>query len=206
MRLGIFGGTFDPPHIGHLIVAQDAHAALNLDRVIFVPAAVPPHKRTVRITAAAIRLEMLRAAIAGNPIFDVDDLELRREGPSYTVDTLRALRARTPEATLVLLLGADQYRDLHTWHESAEIRRLAEIAVLARGGVTLADGVPVTDVTRIDVSGSAIRRRVAEGLPIRYLVPEPVERLIAKYGLYRAATPAGQATGLVSGTGPGSEG
>jgi nicotinate-nucleotide adenylyltransferase len=184
VRLGLFGGTFDPPHTGHLIVAQDAHSALELDRVIFVPARVPPHKRAQEITAASLRLEMLEAAIAGNPHFAVDDLELKREGPSYTVDTLRALHGRDPDAELFLLMGADQYADLSTWHEAEAIPRLAHVVVLARQGEKPPHDVTAADVTRIDISATEIRRRVAAGRPIRYLVPEAVEAVIRRERLY----------------------
>jgi nicotinate-nucleotide adenylyltransferase len=186
MKLGLFGGTFDPPHSGHLIVAQDAWAGLGLDRVVFIPAGIPPHKRRQSITPAGIRLEMLRVAVAGDPRFGVDDLELLREGPSYTVDTLRTFRARQPEAHLHLLMGADQYADFDTWYQPAEIRRLARIVVMARAGET-ADGRAIqVPVTRIDVSGSEIRRRVAAGRPVRYLVPDAVLAIIERENLYRS--------------------
>lgn len=207
MRLGLFGGTFDPPHSGHLIVAQDALHALRLDRVVFVPAAVPPHKRRREITDAAVRLEMVRAAITGDPRFVADDVELRREGPSYTVDTLRAYRAQRPDAAIFLLLGADQYADFDTWREPQAIRDLATLAVLSRSGVDNVEGEAATArpgheagtsgprvsggqgvvrvaVTRIDLSSTDIRRRVSAGEPIRYLVPDAVERLIRERALY----------------------
>jgi nicotinate-nucleotide adenylyltransferase len=187
VKLGIFGGTFDPPHAGHLMVAQDAIDVLALDLVLFVPAAVPPHKRHLPITPAAIRLAMLEAATAGNDRFAIDDLELRREGPSYTVDTLRAIGTRRPDAHLVLLLGADQYADLDTWREPGEIRRLAQIGVLARGDADTpppAEGVVAVPVTRIDLSSTDVRERVAAGRSIRYLVPDEVAELILRHGLY----------------------
>lgn len=190
MRLGVFGGTFDPLHIGHLIVAQDAWAALGLDRVLLVPAAVPPHKRGRVVTPADVRLEMVRAAVAGDPRFEVSDLELRRPGPSYTVDTLRELHERYPGADLFFLLGVDQYRDFHTWREPEEIARLATLVVLSRTGIVEVESrvgtLPtVLPVTRIDLSATEIRRRVAAGEPIRYLVPWGVEELILEEGLYR---------------------
>lgn len=190
MRVGIFGGTFDPPHIGHLIVAQDAWAALGLDRVLFVPAAVPPHKRGRAVSPAALRLEMIRAAVAGDPRFEVEDLELRRAGPSYTVDTLRELRARDPEGELFFLLGVDQFRELHTWREPEEVARLATLAVLSRGGAEGGEeavGFPhrTVQVTRIDLSATEIRRRVPAGEPIRYLVPAEVDAVVRREGLYR---------------------
>lgn len=188
VRLGVFGGTFDPPHLGHLIVAQDAWSALGLDRLLFVPAAAPPHKVDRAITPARLRLEMLRAALAGDPRFEAEDLELRRAGPSYTVDTLRELRTRYPAAELFFLLGTDQFRELHTWREPAEIARLARLVVLSRGGEEVEARVDFPhqrlQVTRIDLSATEVRARVAEGRPIRYLVPEGVTDVIGREGLY----------------------
>ncbi|HEX7118250.1 MAG TPA: nicotinate-nucleotide adenylyltransferase [Longimicrobiales bacterium] len=189
MKLGIFGGTFDPVHLGHLIAAQDAWAALELDRVVFIPAAVPPHKRG-RVTAAPqLRLEMLRAATAGDPRFEVSDLELRRPGPSYTVDTLLELRERDPTGALFLLLGVDQFREFHTWRGPEEIARLADLVVLARDGAA-ASSLPThfphrwVAVTRVDISATEIRRRIAARLPVRYLVPAAVEEIIRRERLY----------------------
>lgn len=189
MRTGIFGGTFDPVHVGHLIVAQDAWAALGLDRILFIPAAVPPHKRGRVVATPEQRLKMLRAATAGDPRFAVSDVELERPGPSYTVDTLAELHERDPEGALFLLLGVDQFRDFHTWREPERITRLARLVVLSRGGVEAAAPpfeIPHQHltVTRIDVSATEIRRRVAAGEPIRYLVPEAVEHIIRRDGLY----------------------
>jgi nicotinate-nucleotide adenylyltransferase len=190
VKLGILGGTFDPPHLGHLIVAQDAWSALGLDRILFVPAGLPPHKLDARLTSAELRLAMVRAAIAGDDRFDVNELELRRQGPSYTVDTLRELRAGLPRAELYLLLGADQVREFQTWRDPAEIARLAHIVALSRTGELVspepATAARVLPVTRIDVSATGIRTRVAAGEPIRYLVPAAVEAIIRREGLYRA--------------------
>lgn len=168
------------------MVAQDAVDVLALDRVVFVPASVPPHKQNRPITPAAIRLAMLEAATADNDRFGVDDLELRRDGPSYTVDTLRALRARHPDAELVLLLGADQYAELGTWRAPDVIVRLARIGVLTRGGTagTAGEGAVHVPVTRIDLSSTDVRERVALGKSIRYLVPDGVIRIIKDYRLY----------------------
>jgi nicotinate-nucleotide adenylyltransferase len=186
VRLGIFGGAFDPPHLGHLVAASDACDALGLDRLLWVPSAVHPLK-PVR-TPPALRLEMVRAAIAGDPRFAADDLELRRAGASYTVDTLRELRAREPGAELFFLTGADNLADLPRWREPDEIARLATLAVVSRAGDTLpADpaypAVPVA-VTRLDVSSTEVRRRVAAGKSIRYLVPDAVRAVIEREGLY----------------------
>jgi len=193
VRLGLFGGTFDPPHTGHLIVAQDAALALGLDRVLFVPASLPPHKQHRTITPAASRMRMLTLALGDDARFGVDPLELEREGPSYTVDTLRELRRRLP-GDWTLLLGADQYAEFATWREPEELLRLATVGVLDRAG-TLPHWVPSrmrgegdvvrVAVTRVDISSTAIRERVAAGVSIRYLVPAEVEAFIAERGLYR---------------------
>jgi nicotinate-nucleotide adenylyltransferase len=189
MRIGILGGTFDPPHLGHLVVASDAFERLALDRLILVPSATPPHKHGSVQATAAQRLAMVRAAVAGDARFEVDDLELRRPGPSYTVDTLRAMRDRFPGCEILFLIGVDAARELPSWREPGEVARLARLAVLSRGGETLPTegGEPPlrVEVTRIDISATAIRERVARGLPIRYHVPEPVRAIIEREGLYR---------------------
>lgn len=198
MRLGLFGGTFDPPHVGHLIVAQDAAVALQLDRIVFIPAAQPPHKRERSVSPAAQRARMLELAIEGDDRYVLDPVELQRTGPSYTADTLRELRERLPDADLTLLIGRDQYDELESWREPAVVRSLARMAVMTRGepsrgaaAVTpLADGAVRVDVTRIDVSSTEIRRRVAAGVPIRHLVPRAVEQFIFDNRLYsRNGTP-----------------
>jgi len=194
VRIGLLGGTFDPPHIGHLIVAQDAWSALRLDRVVFIPAAVPPHKAGRVEASAELRLEMLRAACGDDPRFAIDDLELRRPGPSYTVDTLREYRGRYPEAALHLLIGVDQHAQFHTWRAPEAIRSLATVVVLSRSGESAGEAAGAgldmaLEATRIDVSATEIRRRVAAGEPIRYLVPDGVRSIIEREGLYRASVP-----------------
>ena len=190
MNIGIFGGTFDPPHHGHLIAAQDSCAALSLDRLIFVPAAVPPHKRATGVSAAEVRLEMLRAAVADNPAFEISTIELERSGPSYTVDTLRELAATHPGDRLHLLIGVDQVREFSSWREPDEVQRLASIVMLERSGSGAA-GQEVSfvrqtvAVTRIDISSTMIRKRVHNGEPIRYLVPAAVAEIIDRLALYR---------------------
>lgn len=192
MRIGVLGGTFDPPHIGHLIVAQDAWSALGLDRVLFMPAAVPPHKRGRVSTPPEVRLAMVEAACADDPRFEASDLEIRRGGTSYTVDTLRALKERDPQGALFFLVGADQFRELHTWRSPLEIARLAELVALSRPGFPIEEPrleLPYRrlDVTCVGVSATEIRRRVAAGEPIRYLVPPAVEAIIRARGLYAGA-------------------
>jgi nicotinate-nucleotide adenylyltransferase len=189
VRLGVFGGTFDPPHVGHLIVAQDAAEELALDRVLLVLSARPPHRPASETTPAELRWAMLQAAARGDPVLEPSDLELRRPGPSYTVDTLAELRRLQPEAELVLLLGVDQWRELASWKDPRGIARLATVAVMSRAGETPADlglGIPWRrcPVTRVDLSASEVRARVARGRSIRHLVPEPVRTLIERNSLY----------------------
>ena len=189
MRIGVFGGTFDPPHLGHLVVASDACEALGLGRVLWIPSAVPPHKLGTVKASAEARLEMVRAAVEGDPRFEADDVELRREGPSYTVDTLRELAARHPGDELVLLIGADNLREIPGWREPGEILRLARVAVLSRDGTGVPPDAPIpatsVAVTRVDVSATEVRRRAAAGETIRYLVPDAVRALVERRGLYR---------------------
>jgi nicotinate-nucleotide adenylyltransferase len=197
LRLGLFGGTFDPPHFGHLIVAQEAAETLCLDRLLLVVAAVPPHKSGARMTAASTRLEMVKAAVAGNPLLGVSDVELRREGPSYTVDTLRHFRAEYPEAELVFLMGVDQLAEFHEWQEPEAVAALARLVVMGRDGVDpaalpplespLEEGVSFGDlaVTRVDISSTEIRKRVRDGCSVRYLVPREVHTIIESNRLYQ---------------------
>jgi nicotinate-nucleotide adenylyltransferase len=180
MRLGILGGTFDPVHVGHLAAARAAAACLELDRVLFVPAGVPPHKRGH--ASPEHRFEMTRLATAGEPMFSVSRIELDRPGPSYTVDTLRALQGDE----LFFICGADAIRDLPNWREWEQLPKLARFVAVARPGVT---GPPVPYATYIripgvDVSSSEIRERVAAGLPITGLVAPAVEAYIHEHRLY----------------------
>jgi len=190
VKIGILGGTFDPPHSGHLIAAQDACTALNLDRLIFVPAADPPHKRDRVVSRPDVRLAMLRAAAGDNPSFEISTVELERPGPSYTIATLRELKAGHREDSLYLLIGVDQVREFWTWKEPREILAISSVIMLARAGSERleeeADFVrQIVPVTRIDVSSTLVRERVAAGQPIRYLVPDPVIEIIEREGLYR---------------------
>jgi nicotinate-nucleotide adenylyltransferase len=187
-RIGIFGGTFDPPHVAHLALAECAREQLRLDRVIFVPAALPPHKQARRITASVHRVGMTRAAVRGNPAFAVSTIEVRRLGPSYTVDTVRAFRRAHPRAAFYLVVGEDSLRDFSTWHAPEDILKMARLAVAVRPGV----GEPRTRGGRIawlrspglEVSSSAIREKLRAGRSVRYLVPDPVARYIATHRLY----------------------
>lgn len=191
MNLGLYGGTFDPIHHGHLILAREAIERLELERVIFIPAVQSPHKPASVPVPPEVRLEMLRAATADEPRFEVDALELQRPAPSFTIDTVTALRARFPGAKLFYLIGEDNVRELHTWRRIDELRELAQFVVLNRR-----EGAPVhpfpTLARRVDISATEIRERVANGQSIRYLVPEAVRVLIEKHLLYREPTPLPQ--------------
>ena len=191
-RLGIFGGTFDPPHIGHVAVARQLVGTGDLDEVVWMPVRTPPHKPDRSIAPTGLRMEMVRAATYGAEGQVVSDLELAREGPSYTVDTLRALRSEYPDVDPVLILGVDQFAELSTWREPEEVARLARLWVLEREGESPSDVDPGVDVEwtaapvpRIDVSSSDIRRRIREGESFQHLVPEGVAEVIEREGLYR---------------------
>jgi nicotinate-nucleotide adenylyltransferase len=189
VKLGLFGGTFDPPHIGHLIVAQDALEALRLDRILFIPAGLPPHKVGRPITPAATRLAMLQAAVAHDPRFGIETLELERAGPSFTVDTVQALTTKYPGAELFLLMGADQAREFDTWREPERLAAMATLVVLSRSGLAETPDDPgfrgrYVKVTRIDISSTAVRSQAAAGRSVRYLVPPSVEAYIGANGVY----------------------
>lgn len=172
----MFGGTFDPPHVGHRIVAADVLEALDLDRLVIVPAPRPPHRSAV--LPADLRLELTRRAFAGNPYIEVSDVEFGREGPSYTVDTLERVQVALPDDRLFLVVGCDQYEGLGGWRQPERIVELAEIAVMRRDGRPPAPDprypFRVVDVTRIDLSSTEIRRRLAAGRSVRYLVPDVI--------------------------------
>ncbi|MFM8885983.1 MAG: nicotinate-nucleotide adenylyltransferase [Chthoniobacterales bacterium] len=186
MRIGIIGGSFDPIHHGHLILARAAKEELGLDRVLFVPANKSPHKTDTKPATAEDRIEMVRLATDGEEGFEASDIELRRPAPSYTVDTLRELKQSHPRDEFVLLIGADNVAKFDTWREPDEIRRLAQIAVLDRAGHAVAGDWPI--VRRlVDISSTGIRARVAAGDSIRYLTPDAVCDYIAAHSLYRTA-------------------
>lgn len=190
-RLGLFGGTFDPPHLGHLALAEWARDRLRLDRVIFMPAGQPPHKRRRDLLGIEHRLAMARLAVRGAAGFEVSTLEAGREGPSFTLDTLRELRLRNPGDRWFLLMGEDSLADLPHWHEPAEVVRLATPVVAARPGrsvprVSRIFGRPLRwlDNPGIEVSSSVVRARARAGRTVRYLVPDAVARYIARHRLY----------------------
>ena len=198
-RVGVLGGTFDPPHIGHLWLATLAADELALDRVLFVPAAQPPHKRGRPMTAAAHRLLMTRLAIASDPVFELSGIEMERAGPSYTVDSMEELRRLHGEsARLVLVMAVDSLMQIDTWREPERILAMAEWAVGPRPGSaapsaewleerfgTAASRIHLLEGPGLAVSATQIRERVAAGRAIRYLVPRAVEELIRDQGLYR---------------------
>jgi nicotinate-nucleotide adenylyltransferase len=182
-RIGVFGGTFDPIHIGHLAIANAVLDELDLDRVYFVPAARSPLKRDAPAASAADRVAMLERALADEPRFAVSRTELDRDGPSFTVDTLEALRG---EGDLFLILGGDAYADFERWRDPARIRELATIVVAARPGAPNApEGVRMLDTPLMDISSRELRARAARGKSLRYLVPLDVLRYIEERRLYR---------------------
>ncbi len=195
-RVGVLGGTFNPPHVAHLVCAQEARAQLSLDRVILVPVHTPPHKEAAGDPGAEVRLELCRAAVLGDEGLEVSRIEVERGGASYTVDTLRALTEAAPEDELTFILGGDQAQGLTSWREPAAILELATLAVAEREGIGREDvrdrliglvppgRLAFFDIPRLDVSSSDLRRRVAAGRPIRHLVPDEVCDLIADRELY----------------------
>lgn len=188
MATGVLGGSFDPVHHGHLIAADRAAEALGLDRVLFVPCSRQPLKPHAPVASAGHRCAMLRLAVAPQPKFVLETWEAEREGPSYTVETLRELRRRWPGERLVLLLGGDAALSLPRWRAPEEVARLAEIAVLTRPGVPEVRSALVKHLVAtpaIEISASDIRARCLTGKSIRYLVPDTVANYIERNGLYR---------------------
>ncbi len=197
MRVGILGGTFNPPHLGHLVCAQEAYRELELDRVLVIPARIPPHKPVEHDPGAHHRLELCRLAAVDDERLQVSTVELDRDGPSYTVDTLVALSTQAPNTELVLIVGGDIAVGLPRWHEPERVLELATLAVAKRRGTarisvqTALDGLRggerarLFQMPRIGVSSTMIRRRVRAGQPIRYLVPDRIADYIERHGLYR---------------------
>ena len=190
MRIGIYGGSFDPIHYGHLLLAESAREQLNLDKVVFVPAAIAPHKRSQESAPATARIEMLKLAISGNAALEVSLLEIDRGGVSYTVDTLTALRDAHPEAELTLLVGGDTLADMPNWKAPEQIVKIARVAVVDRPGASSEEivlpGAEILHVSMplIDLSSREIRNRVARGESIRYWLPRAVEQYIVHSNLY----------------------
>jgi nicotinate-nucleotide adenylyltransferase len=198
MRLGLFGGTFNPIHLGHLILAEQCREVCGLDRVWLIVAGSPPHKPGSR-TAVGHRLEMARIAVAGHPAFAVSDIETTRPGPHYSVETLESIRRDHPGDELFFLIGADSLADLPSWREPGRIAQLATIVVVNRPGLEEVDPARLPDfgpgshplvwvsIPPVGIASTDLRRRLAEGRSIRYMVPRGVEAYIDAHGLYRDA-------------------
>lgn len=201
MRIGILGGTFNPPHLGHLVCAQEAHLQLELDRVLLVPAGWPPHKAVEDDPGVQHRLGMCRAAIADDgQRFEVSAAEAERVGPSYTVDTLDQLRSSMPDSELFLIVGGDVAAGFASWREPERVLSLASLAVADRpgtdrtaieralGGVAGGERARFFDMPEIGISSTMIRHRVRRGEPTRYLTPERVRAYVDQHGLYRTGS------------------
>jgi nicotinate-nucleotide adenylyltransferase len=196
VRLGILGGTFNPPHLGHLVCAQEAYRELELARVIFVVARIPPHKPVEEDPGAEHRLELCRRAVEEDDRFEVSDLELGREGPSYTVDTLEVLRSRAPQDDLYLILGGDIAAGLPSWHRVERVLELATPAIAKRRGTTrttinaalqsldAVERARFFEMPRMGISSTMMRERTAAGQSIRYLVPDRVAEYVRRHELY----------------------
>jgi len=212
-RLGIFGGSFDPVHYGHLLLAESCREQLALEQIWFLPAAVPPHKQQRELAPGGQRVEMLQLATAGHPAFSVCQYEIAQGGVNYTVDTLAHLKVEDPARELLFLMGADSLRDLPTWKEPTRLCQLATPVIVRRGGAEsssaraesldwrVLEGLIASErleairnqqvhMARIDLSSSDIRQRVASGHSIRYRTPRAVEKYIETHGLYRSSPPA----------------
>ncbi|HLF77691.1 MAG TPA: nicotinate-nucleotide adenylyltransferase [Dehalococcoidia bacterium] len=195
MRLGFLGGTFDPPHVGHLILAEVAREQLGLSKVLFIPAGDPWRKADREVSPAQHRLAMTRLAIEGNEAFEVDDCEIKREGATYTVDTLRELRARLqPDDEIVFLAGEDALADMPRWKDPAGIAAAARLAIAPRSDADLPEGLPFdtkqllrVDMPYVDISSTGLRERARKGLSLRYQVPPAVDAYIRENGLYSSS-------------------
>lgn len=189
-RLGLFGGRFDPPHLGHLLVAQEALERLELDEVWFIPAQTPPHKPA--LASAEARADMTLLATAPHPAFRTSRLEIGRPGPSYTFDTVSRVKNDEPGVKLFFITGVDAYADIETWHRAPELLEAVKMVAVSRPGASLSglneryrERVTLLDRLRVDISSTEVRRRLLEGRSVRYLVPEPVESYLGKHHLYR---------------------
>jgi len=199
-KIGILGGTFNPVHLGHLLLAQSAMEIFDLAKVLFIPCAKPPHKNPPVLASAEHRMAMIEAAIEDDPAFEASDVEIQRQGPSYTIDTLTELKEANPDADFHFIIGSDSLLELHIWKDIGRLLTMCRFVTFARPGTNTA-GIKAEDIhldppwpqtmlknvargRLIDISSSDIRHRVAEGMSIRYLVPRAVEMHIAEHNLY----------------------
>ncbi len=183
-KIGIYGGTFDPVHHAHLILAREAIETLGLEKVILVPATISPLKKTAPVASGEVRLAMLRAATKDDPMFEVNECELRRPPPSYTINTVEEIQRREHDAVIYCLIGEDNVEQLPQWRRFGELEKMVRFVVLDRSGKQPTHAYPLIH-RRIDISATEIRRRVAQNESIRYLVPESVEEIIKHEKLYR---------------------
>jgi nicotinate-nucleotide adenylyltransferase len=192
-RIGVLGGTFDPIHVGHLIAAEGVRVELQLDRVIFLPAAVPPHKDWAGISEAGHRLRMVRLAVEDNPAFEVSEMELKRGGTSYTIETIRQLKAENgPDVDLFFLMGGDSLVEITAWKDYRSLLRECTVVAFPRPGQDLSrvdpeilEQIRGVRTPEIDVASRDVRERVRQGKSVKYLIPSAVEKYILTHGLYR---------------------
>lgn len=197
-RVGVFGGTFDPPHIGHLILAAEALSQLRLERVLWVLTPVPPHKLNRAVTPTALRIELVQAAIRHSPEFELSRVEIDRPGPHYALDTVRLLREQCPQADFIYLMGGDSLRDLHSWYRPREFLEMCaglgvmrrpgdeiDLAVLDRQLPGLAEKVQMVTAPLLEISSSQVRQRAFAGMPFRYYLPLEVYEQVSALGLYQ---------------------
>lgn len=189
MRIGIVGGTFNPIHVGHLVLAEEAREKLSLDKVIFVPAYIPPHKKDEELVEPNDRFKMVELALRGNPDFEVSTFEIDSKTTSYSVETLKAFKQKYgEEAKLFFITGADSLGEIYSWKEIDQIFKLSQFIVANRPGYEIGNvpnGIDVVTITSLEISSSLIRKKIKEGKSIRYLVPEPVREYIIARRLYK---------------------
>jgi nicotinate-nucleotide adenylyltransferase len=188
MKIGILGGTFNPVHIGHLILAEEAREKLGLDKIIFIPANLPPHKDNVDIAPPKARLRMLKLAIKGNKHFAVSNIEIKRDGRSYTIETVEALKKKLSNEELYFIIGSDLLNYFNEWKDLDKIMAMVKFIVATRPGYPLANipaHINTLSIRAVDISGFSVRRCIKEGKSFRYLVPEAVFEYIKKTNLYR---------------------
>lgn len=185
-KVGIIGGTFDPPHVGHLLIANDVRQKLSLDEIWFMPNHIPPHKQNKSVTPTPIRVKMIEAAVASNSSFRVETIELQREGPSYTYDTMMLLAKKYPDTRFYFIIGADMVEYLPKWHNIEKLLKIITFIGVKRPGYTFSSEYPVLEVEtpQMDISSTLIRKLVQEGWTSQYLVPDKVKEIIEEKRLY----------------------